>query len=98
MLESETEPKALEVLLDTLPFVSNWHPANALRNLGFINFFLRIIGIQTKAHYQYHVVYIKMESIKLILNTLRLATVSPGVINDMCEKINLKDSNATGIG
>lgn len=41
---------------------------------------------------------IRMDSIKLILNILRLATVSPGVVNDLCDLVKFKESNASGIG
>lgn len=96
MLEPESEPKALETLLNTLPFDVSWYPTNALRNLGFINFFIRILGIRTEC--QFHMPSLRLDSIKLILNILRLATVSPGVINDLCTLVKIKKSSESGIG
>lgn len=92
----ESEPKALELLLNTLPFIGSWYPANALHNLGFINFIIRIIGTRPESFYSD--IKIKPEAIKMLLNTLRLATLSPGIINDLCENVSVMNSNETGIG
>lgn len=96
VLEPETEPKALELLLNSLPYHPSWLPTNAFRKLGFINLFIRILCVQTRPDYQN--VPLKLDSIKLMLNVLRVATVSPGVISDLCETVTIKDSDETGIG
>ncbi|KAI6234651.1 hypothetical protein M3Y99_00784200 [Aphelenchoides fujianensis] len=96
ILEPDVEKKALELLLNVLPSGSSWHPANAIRHLGFVTLFLRIIGIRLVA--QHHLGSSKQDATKACLNVLRYATVSPGVVKDICETISFKEHNTSGIG
>lgn len=96
ILEPDMEKKALELLLNVLPSGSStWHPANALRHLGFVTLFLRSITIRLIS--QHHVNSTKQDATKPCLNVLRYATVSPGVIKDICQTIKLRQYGTSGI-
>ncbi|KAI6207099.1 hypothetical protein M3Y94_00991100 [Aphelenchoides besseyi] len=95
ILEPNVEKKALDLLLNYLPTMGSWRPISALRHLGFVNLILRVLGVSSLAGYE--AIHIKIDVVKICINVIRFATVSPGIIRDVCEKVEFKDDNGTGI-
>uniref|UniRef100_A0A915E2L8 Uncharacterized protein n=1 Tax=Ditylenchus dipsaci TaxID=166011 RepID=A0A915E2L8_9BILA len=70
-----------------LPHHHNWRPIDEMRNLGVFRLMLVLLSKRRKT-----------ESVKLVLEVLHLATVSPKIQLDMCETMVIKNAPTQGIG
>ncbi|KAI6181263.1 LisH protein [Aphelenchoides besseyi] len=95
ILEPNVEKKALDLLLNYLPASGGWRPISTIRHLGFVNLLLRHLGVSTLA--EYNAIHMKPEVARLCVNIIRFASVSPGIIRDMCDKVEFKTESGTGI-
>lgn len=100
-LGEETERSCEEYLVRNQcmlqPHHHNWRPIEEMRNLGVFKLFSNLVTNYPEwADWERS--GSKYETLKLLLEVLRLATVSPKVQLDLCETQMIRTSPIQGLG
>lgn len=99
-LDEETEKGCIEYLLSTQcmlhPHQHNWKPVEDMRVLGVFRLLFNLISKYPDwCHWERQG---KADTLKLVLEVLRLATVSPKVQLDSCETMMIRQTPMQGLG
>ncbi|KAL7074468.1 hypothetical protein ACQ4LE_006871 [Meloidogyne hapla] len=99
-LDEETEKGCIEYLLRTQcmlqPHHHNWKPVEDMRVLGVFRLLFTLISKYPDwCHWERQG---KADTLKLVLEVLRLATVSPKVQLDSCETMMIRQTPMQGLG
>uniref|UniRef100_A0A914HGI5 LisH domain-containing protein n=1 Tax=Globodera rostochiensis TaxID=31243 RepID=A0A914HGI5_GLORO len=100
-LDDETERCCVDYLIKSQcmlqPHHHNWRPIEEMRNLGVFKLLFNLITNYPNWN-SWERSTNKFESLKLLLELFRLATVSPKVQLDSCETMKIRSSPIQGIG
>ncbi|KAI1711494.1 DDB1- and CUL4-associated factor 1 [Ditylenchus destructor] len=90
-LDAVSERECITYLIQTqcllMSHHHNWRPIDDMRKLGVFRLLLVLLSKSRKP-----------DSVRLVLEVLHLATVSPKVQLDMCETVQVKNAPTQGIG
>lgn len=100
-LDEETERCCLDYLIKNQsllqPHHHNWRPIEEMRNLGVFKLLFNLITNYPDWN-DWERSGAKFDTLKLLLDLLRLSTVSPKVLLDACETMTIRSSPIQGIG
>jgi len=96
-LDAEAESECIAFLLNSQcllqPHHQHWRPIEQLRDLGVFRVLIVLMNTCSEWHSTG-----RSEVLKMVLDLLHLATVSPKVQLDMCESISIRGVSVQGIG
>lgn len=100
-MDEETERGCIDYLIKNQCMLQqhhhNWRPIEEMRNLGVFRLFINLVTNYPTWHI-WERSGNKYETLKLLLEVLRMATVSPKVQLDACETMKIRESPVQGIG
>lgn len=95
-LDLDTEMECINYLIQTQSLLtthhSQWRPIEDMRSLGVFRLVLILLSYIPDWNHN-----AKLDTMKLILELIRVATVSPKIQLDFCETIMVKKSPVQGI-
>lgn len=95
-MDAESERECINYLIQSQYLLmihhQNWHPIDDMRNLGVFRLMLVLLSNSDWNHSG------KSDTVRLVLELFRLASVSPKVQLDLCETIHIRKVPIQGIG